>query len=233
MKIEKYLTGQEALRALTGRLVNLMDGKNDRRFNLALSGGETAKQMYALWTDEYKELINWGRIHFYWVDERCVAPDSPESNYGHAKRMLFDPLNIAGHHVHRIKGEENPEEEAVRYADEVSSFVPVKNGQPHFDCIILGVGNDLHTASIFPSSMQLLTDARSFVTSPHPESGQTRVTMTGPVILNDVPVLVPVLGSGKASVIAALDKCDFNEHPAPAVYVLSRAKDAILYTENL
>ncbi|MDD4115131.1 MAG: 6-phosphogluconolactonase, partial [Massilibacteroides sp.] len=87
MKIVKQYTGQEALRALTDRLINLMNQKSERRFNLALSGGETAKQMFVLWTDEYRELLNWGRLHFYWVDERCVPPDDPESNYGHAERL--------------------------------------------------------------------------------------------------------------------------------------------------
>lgn len=233
MKTERYHTGQEALRALTARLISLMDGKAERRFNLALSGGETAKQMFALWADEYREEINWGRLHFFWVDERCVAPDSPDSNYGHALRLLFEPLSIPGNHIHRMKGENDPDGEAERYAEEVGSVVPLSDGYPHFDCIILGVGNDLHTASIFPHTMPLLTDKRSFAVAAHPESGQRRVTMTGPVILNDTPLLVPVIGSGKAPVISALEKADFDQHPTPAIYVLSRAADAVLYTETL
>lgn len=233
MKVEKHHTGQEALRSLTARLIDLMQVKTERRFNLALSGGETAKQMYALWTEEYREAINWGRLHFYWVDERCVAPDSPDSNYGHANSLLFEPLNIAPNHIHRIQGENNPEEEAIRYAAEVNGLVAERNGQPHFDCIILGIGGDLHTASIFPHTMPLLTDSRSYATAAHPESGQIRVTMTGPVILNDTPLLVPVIGKGKASVIEALENPDFEKNPTPAVYVLSKATDAILYTENI
>lgn len=233
MVIEKHLSGQEALRALTNYLIKLMDNTKERRFHLALSGGETAKQMYMLWTEEYQELINWGRIHFYWVDERCVAPDSPDSNYGHAKRLLFDPLNIAENHIHRIKGENAPEEEAIRYEAEVKGFLPERNGQPRFDCIILGVGNDLHTASIFPNTMPLLTDDRSYATAAHPESGQIRVTMTGPVILNDSPLLIPIVGSGKAPVIEALQQNDLELYPTPAVYVLSMADEAIVYTENL
>ncbi len=233
MKTEKYYTGQEALRALTDRLIDLMNQKAERRFNLALSGGETAKQMFALWKDEYRELLNWGRLHFYWVDERCVPPDDPESNYGHAERLLFHPLAIPSHHIHRIQGENNPEQEAVRYTSEVNESVSQLNGQPHFDCIILGVGNDLHTASIFPSTMPLLTEERSFVTSVHPQSGQVRVTMTGPVILNQTPLLVPVIGSGKAAVVTALEKADFELSPTPAVYILSKATDATVYTETL
>lgn len=232
MKTEKYPTGQEALRALTSRLISLMQAKRERQFNLALSGGETAKQMYALWVEEYSEDLDWGRLHFFWVDERCVAPDDPDSNYGHANRLLFHPLNISERHIHRIKGENDPGEEAKRYAEEVSALVPMREGYPHFDCIILGVGNDLHTASIFPHTMSLLTDKRSFAVAKHPESGQKRVTMTGPVILNDSPLFVPVVGPGKAPVIAALDEADFEMYPTPAVYVLSEAKDATLFTEK-
>jgi 6-phosphogluconolactonase len=233
MKTEKQNTGQEALRALTARLIALMDAKAERVFNLALSGGETAKQMYNLWTGEYNDMLDWGRLRFYWVDERCVAPDSPDSNYGHALQLLFEPLNISERHIHRIQGENNPEAEAVRYAAEVESLVPLHNGKPRFDCIILGVGNDLHTASIFPHTMPLLTDLRSYATATHPESGQVRVTMTGSVILNDTPLLVPVLGSGKSAVISALEESDFTKHPTPAIYVCSKAKDVTLYTEYL
>lgn len=233
MKTEKCHTGQDALRALTGRLINLMENKEERRFFLALSGGETAKQMFTLWADEYKESINWGRIHFFWVDERCVAPESSDSNYGHAKRLLLDPLEIAENRIHRIQGENDPEEEAKRYAAEVNGIVPTQAGYPHFDCIILGVGNDLHTASIFPHTMDLLTDKRSFATAAHPETGQKRVTMTGPVILNDTPLLIPVIGSGKAPIITALEEADFTKQPAPAIYVLSKAADVTLYVEYL
>ncbi|WP_085536847.1 6-phosphogluconolactonase [Massilibacteroides vaginae] len=233
MKTEKHTTGQEALRALTAHLIALMEAKAERRFNLALSGGETAKQMYDLWVSEYEDTLDWGRLHFYWVDERCVAPDSPDSNYGHARRLLFEPLNIAGKHIHRIQGENEPEGEAVRYAAEVEGAVSINNGKPRFDCIILGVGNDLHTASIFPHTMPLLTDPRSYATAAHPESGQIRVTMTGPVILNDTPLLVPVLGSGKSAVISALEESDYTKHPTPAIYVVSKATDVTLYTEYL
>lgn len=233
METEKHTTGTEALRALTARLASLMEAKRERRFNLALSGGETAKQMYELWVDEYENSLDWGRLHFYWVDERCVPPDSPDSNFGHAKRLLFEPLNIPETHIHRIQGENDPEAEAVRYAAEVEGQVTLRNGLPHFDCIILGVGNDLHTASIFPHVMELLTDSRSYATAAHPESGQIRVTMTGPVILNGTPLLVPVVGSGKANVISALKECDYGKHPTPAVYVLSLAKDAVVYVEIL
>lgn len=90
--------------------------KKEEPFFLALSGGETAQQMFRLWTERFSGRIDWDTIRFYWVDERCVPPQDSESNYGHAHELLFGPLNILPAHIHRIRGEEEPAAEAVRYA---------------------------------------------------------------------------------------------------------------------
>ena len=92
MIIENFKDDKEALRAMTGELVRYMDRKDDGLpFNLALSGGGTAQKMFALWVDEYKDKIDWDAIRFFWVDERCVPPTDPDSNYGHANELLFKP----------------------------------------------------------------------------------------------------------------------------------------------
>ena len=94
MIIENFKDDKEALRAMTGELVRYMDRKDDGLpFNLALSGGGTAQKMFALWVDEYKDKIDWDAIRFFWVDERCVPPTDPDSNYGHANELLFKPLH--------------------------------------------------------------------------------------------------------------------------------------------
>ncbi|MCD7976774.1 MAG: 6-phosphogluconolactonase [Tannerellaceae bacterium] len=228
MKIQSYKDKETALNALTADLIRLMEKKKGV-FNLALSGGETAKQMFYLWCCDYRDRVQWDRIRFFWVDERCVPPFDPESNYGSADKYLFRPLVISMFQIHRIKGEEIPEIEAVRYAKEVEQYLPVKNGLPQWDCILLGVGPDAHTASIFPSTMELLTDTRTYAVSQHPESGQHRITLTGPVLLNDTPLLVPVLGKDKQTVVKRLKKGWSEADPTPATYILSKAKDAVLY----
>ena len=175
---------KEALRSMTEDMMAMIRRKDFAPFNLALSGGETAKHMFSLWVDEYKDKIDWNNIRFFWVDERCVPPTSPDSNYGHANHLLFKPLCIPADHIHRIKGENEPGTEAMRYSWVVKEFLPLFNQMPTFDCIILGVGEDSHTASIFSTTMELLSDSRNYAVSQQPSTGQYRITMTGPLILN-------------------------------------------------
>lgn len=231
MIIENFKESKDALRSMTSCLMQYMDRKGDGvPFNLALSGGETAKKMFVLWVDEYRNKISWNNIRFFWVDERCVPPTDSDSNYGHANDLLFKPLDIPEEHVHRIHGEVEPGTEAMRYSRIVKEFLPRHGQLPYFDCIILGIGGDAHTASIFPDTLPLLTDSRNYAVSQHPESHQYRITMTGPLILNDSPLLVPVLGAGKTSVIAELKKGYSASNATPAAYILSHAVDATVYT---
>ena len=99
-----------------------------------------------------------------------------------------------------------------------------------FDAIILGVGADAHTASIFPNTMQLLTDERLYAVSRHPVSGQQRVTMTGTCILSDIPLFVPIIGKDKAEMISKLKKGYSTSNPTPAAYILNNASRATVYT---
>lgn len=231
MKIENYKDEKEALRALTGQLIAYMSSKEEQNpFNLALSGGETAKKMFALWVDEYRDKIGWDHMRFFWVDERCVAPTDQESNYGQANRLLFEPLQIPADHIHRIHGEVEPGTEAMRYSRIVKEYLPRHGQFPYFDCIILGIGGDSHTASIFPDNLPLLTDSRNYAVSQHPETGQFRITMTGPIILNGSPLLVPVLGANKGAAIEELKQGYSATNATPAAYILSHAVDATVYT---
>lgn len=231
MILERYKDKKEALRGMTDELIRLMHMKGTTPFNLALSGGETAKQMFTLWVDEYKDKVDWMALRFFWVDERCVPPTDSNSNYGHANRLLFRPLHIPVNHIHRIKGEGEPGTEAMRYSWEVKEYLPRFNQMPTFDCIILGVGDDSHTASIFPNSLKLLSDSRNYTVSQQPSTGQYRITMTGPLILNGAPLLVPILGEGKEPVIQELQKEYSPANATPAAFVLSHAIRATIYAE--
>lgn len=231
MKTENFKDNKDALRALTEQLITYMARKeDDKPFNIALSGGETAKQMFMLWAEEYKDKVDWNRLRFFWVDERCVPPTDPDSNYGHANRLLFEPLNIAHDHIHRIHGEGEPGTEAMRYSRIVKEYLPRHGQLPYFDCIILGIGSDSHTASIFPDDLPLLTDSRNYAVTQHPETGQFRITMTGPLILNGSPLLVPVLGKSKAEPIEGLMLGYSALNATPATYILSHAVDSVVYT---
>ncbi len=230
MRIEDFKDGKDALRAMTERMFELMEEKNSPVFNLALSGGETAKKMFSLWREEYIDRIAWNKLRFFWVDERCVPPADEESNYGNALRNLFEPLQIPEEHIHRIRGEGEPGAEAVRYSWEVKEYLPRFDQLPIFDCIILGVGPDSHIASIFPQTSKLLYDSKSYTVSQHPVTQQYRITMTGPLILNNAPLLVPILGRGKYVIKKRLHE-GYSAEDSPAAYLLSRAKDATIYVE--
>ncbi len=232
MEIKRYNEMKEALRSMTEDMMAMIRRKDFAPFNLALSGGETAKHMFSLWVDEYKDKIDWNNIRFFWVDERCVPPTSPDSNYGHANHMLFKPLRIPADHIHRVKVEYEPGTEAMRYSWVVKEFLPLFNQMPTFDCIILGVGEDSHTASIFPTTMELLSDSRNYAVSQQPSTGQYRITMTGPLILNGAPLLVPILGTNKEPVIQRLSKGYSPSNDTPAAYILSHAVQATIYGLN-
>lgn len=103
---------------------------------------------------------------------------------------------------------------------------------PTFDCIILGVGEDSHTASIFPTTMELLSDSRNYAVSQQPSTGQYRITMTGPLILNGAPLLVPILGTNKEPVVQRLSKGYSPSNDTPAAYILSHAVQATIYGLN-
>lgn len=231
MRIETYKDSKEALRAMTAKLITLIDAKESAVFHLALSGGDTAKKMFTLWVEEYEKEIDWKKLRFFWVDERCVPPADPESNYGNAVRYLFEKIDIPLENIHRIQGEDDPGVEAVRYSWEVKENLSRFDQLPIFDCIILGVGSDSHIASIFPHTPKLLYDSKLYTVSQHPQSGQCRVTMTGPLILNNAPLLVPILGAGKETIKKKLRE-GYGEEDAPAAYLLSRAADATIYLEE-
>ncbi len=167
-------------------------------FHIALSGGSTPKILFELLADEYEEEIDWDKVHFWWGDERCVPPTDDDSNYKMTKERLFDAVSIPDENIHRVLGENDPSEEAMRYGQLIDDTIPNKDRQPVFDLIMLGMGGDGHTASIFPHEMELLEDTHTCALATHPESGQKRVTLNGPAIQNAKEICFLVTGEGKA-----------------------------------
>lgn len=175
-----------------------------QQLHIALSGGSTPQLLFDLLAKDFRHSIDWERIHFYWGDERCVPPTHDDSNYKMTKEHLFDRVPVPADHIHRIEGERPPAEEAERYGAVVSKNVPQANQLPRFDMIILGLGTDGHTASIFPHQMELLTAPNVCAVATHPDSGQKRVTLTGPVINNAQQVAFLVTGSPKRDKVKAI-----------------------------
>ncbi len=192
----------DAAHALTRAFMDIVNGKKEGEYaNIALSGGSSPSVLFSLWSGEYKEMILWERVRFFWVDERMVPPENKESNYGNAKRELLDRVPLSAGSVHRIMGENDTAEEAVRYSKLVSSLLNVKEGFPVFDLVLLGIGEDGHTSSIFPGQEYLLDFPQPFAPSVNPYSGQPRVAMTGKTILFASKVVFYLNGSNKKVIL--------------------------------
>jgi 6-phosphogluconolactonase len=157
--------------------------------------------LFSLLADKYSGSVDWQKVHFFWGDERCVPPDDIESNYGTAYRLFLSKINIPAPNIHRIRGEEDPEMEAARYSIELINNVSPREGLPALSLIILGVGDDGHTASIFPGNLRLMDSEKICEAAIHPVSGQKRVTITGRVINNADWIAFLVTGSNKSNIV--------------------------------
>ncbi|NRF25065.1 6-phosphogluconolactonase [Vibrio coralliilyticus] len=203
-----------------------------RPVHISLSGGSTPKMLFKLLsTDKYATSIQWNNLHFWWGDERCVAPDDAESNYGEANALLFSKVNLPAENIHRIRGEEEPKVEAERFAREMADVIPTENGTPVFDWILLGVGADGHTASLFPGQTDYQDENLSVLAS-HPESGQIRVSKTAKVLEAAKRISYLVLGAGKVEIVNEIHTTPASKLPYPAAKIQSKAGETEWYLDS-
>ncbi|MFH0842147.1 MAG: 6-phosphogluconolactonase [Bacteroidota bacterium] len=195
--------------------------KKNKPINIALSGGSTPKVLFSILAEKYGSSTRWNYAHLFWVDERCVTPGDAESNFGMTKQLLLDTINIPQEHIHRMRGEDDPETEAERYSREIMQNVAVKNSFPLFDIIILGIGDDGHTASIFPGNERLLDSNKVCETAIHPSSLQKRITLTGKVINNSKEIFFLVTGTKKSHVIEQIFSKNKNSAMFPSSHINS------------
>ena len=214
-----YTDGPAVARAFADHLVQKLEEKEGPLF-WALSGGSTPKLLFNLLAEEYADRIDWSRLHFFWGDDRMVAHDDPESNYGEVKKLLFERVNVVDSQIHPVPTELAPEEAARAYAATLIELLPQNSdGLPIFDVNMLGMGTDGHTASIFPDSMDLLTDGRVCAVATHPESGQKRVTITGPVINASDEVVFLITGNSKTLRVAQIINREQQASTFPAAHI--------------
>ncbi len=170
------------------------------RFIVALSGGSTPKSLYSLLSGPgYLSKVDWEKTDLFWGDERMVPPTDTRSNFRMAEETLLHKVSA---NIHRIRGEDEPEDAALACEDELrGTFMLERSGDiPRFDLVLLGVGDDGHTASLFPGSPSLLERNRLAV--PVREKDPPRVTLSFPVLNNASSVVFLVAGEGKAEVVA-------------------------------
>ncbi len=199
-------------------LINTIN-HNKGQINIALSGGSTPKAVFDCLAKDYKEKIEWNKINFFWGDERCVPSDHPESNYLMAHNHLFSKIDINSKNIFKIDGSNNPKIEAENYSKIIRENVILRNNIPSFDLVMLGLGEDGHTASIFPDSISLINDKRICAVAKHPVTNQERITLTGTVINNSKRIVFLVIGASKSKIVDIIlnKKEGFEKLPASFV----------------
>jgi 6-phosphogluconolactonase len=218
-EVKIFSTPEELAINFADDLIGMINESSDKNtFTIALSGGNSPKLLFPVIADRCSDSVSWEKVHFFWIDERCVPPGDNESNFGTAKTAFLNRINIPSGNIHRIKGENEPSEEAVRYSSEIAGFNRKRGNQPVFDLIILGLGEDGHTASIFPGNNRLFNSEKICEPVVHPVSLQKRITLTGKVINNADNVVFLVIGKNKAEVVSAiLKKKGTFDYPAELV----------------
>jgi len=172
---------------------------------VAISGGTTPKAMFALLADPSQPFVKqvpWDKLDLYWVDERCVGPEDADSNYRMTREALLSKVPLQAERIHRMEGELEPEEAAARYEAAIRNGFRLEGAEtPTFDLVLLGMGDDGHTASLFPHT-EALNDMTHIVVANHvPQKDTWRITLTWPVINQGREVAFLIEGANKAQVL--------------------------------
>jgi 6-phosphogluconolactonase len=175
------------------------------RARIAISGGSTPRAAFALLGDRsqpWRAQMPWEKLDLYWVDERAVAPDDSQSNYRMTREALLDHVPLKPEQIHRIESELEPETAAARYESELRSSFRLEGAEvPRFDLVALGMGDDGHTASLFPGSLGLHEMGRLAIANHVPQKDTWRITLTWPVINRARSVFFLIAGADKASIL--------------------------------
>lgn len=194
--------------------------KNSNDFTVALSGGSTPELLFTILSEKFAGSVSWKNVHIFWSDERCVPPENVESNFRMAQTKFLSKIEIPSRNIHRINGEDDPEKEASRYSEEISLHTGKRDGFPLFDLILLGLGEDGHTASIFPGHTELLDSDKTCMVAIHPNTLQKRISLTGKVINNAEVVAFLVTGKKKEEIVKKIFKKDRSALNYPASHIM-------------
>ena len=215
-KIKSFANPQDVANAFASRPIDLLNQSlaNGATATVCLSGGSTPKLLFKTLAQNHAD-TDWSPLHFFWGDERCVPADSQESNYGEAARLFLNQANIPAGNINAVDTSLDPAAAAAAYQQQIEAVVEKDSaGVPRFDLMVLGMGDDGHTASIFPHQMELLASEKICDVATHPVSGQKRVTMTGQVISASREICFLITGANKADVLAQI----LNDQPGSEQY---------------
>lgn len=203
--------------------------KEKGRFFVALSGGSTPRQIYQnLASYKYKKFVDWKKVHIFWSDERAVPPDSDESNYKMAMDSGFKSLGIPANQIYRMEAESDIDQHATMYQQLIESAL----NSSSFDLIMLGMGDDGHTASIFPGTEALDQKGKWVVANYVPTKQSWRMTMTIPFINTAENVVVYVLGDKKKEMLKKVLAGEKTPEPLPAERIGSSSHPALWIADD-
>lgn len=186
------------------------------RFLVALSGGSTPTRLFQLLATDFREKVNWSKVHVFWGDERCVPPEDAGSSYGQAWELLLSHVPMPTSNIHRIKGERDPAEAAKDYSLILKGFASPPLAWPRFDLVYLGMGEDGHTASLFPGSRVKVFEPTMPVTANYQDRPANRVTLT-PLVFNSARVVTfMATGAKKADTLVEVIDGKYNPEHYPA-----------------
>jgi len=219
----------ELARAVADALVEKASQTLQQRshFSLALAGGNTPRLLYRLLSNEYRQRVDWSRVHLFWSDERYVPHDHPASNFRMARETLIDPLNLLPENVHPMPTDAaNPEDAARRYEQELRVLF---EEIPRLDLVLLGMGADGHTASLFPGTAALRERKRWVAVGEAPTEPRVRLTLTLPVLNAARAVSFLITGAEKAEAVRRI----LVEHaPLPAALVLPEEGELVWWLDK-
>ena len=225
MNLKVYKDKQELAEAAARDFVEKANAAIDEKgyFAVALAGGSTPEMTYAmLSTEDYAGEVDWGNVHVFFGDERSVPPDDEDSNYRMADEALLSHVSPGS--VHRMKGELHPDEAAMQYEEELREFFGTPGHSPEFDLVQLGIGDDGHTASLFPNTPALDVTDRWVAQNPVPKMETVRITLTLPVLNAAKAVGFLVAGEGKAEALKEVLEGEVDPHDYPSKLVQPAGK---------
>lgn len=198
MNIQKFRDSDELSRAATKKFIDLANQAIAERgqFLVSLSGGSTPMKLYERIANEP---LDWSRVHFFWGDERCVPVEDAGNTYGQTKKFFFDKIGATN--IHRVESELEPASAAQAYAHTLSGFADAPFDFPRFDLVLLGMGDDGHTASLFPGSQVDIETPTIAVTAHYQDRPANRVSLTPKVFNQAREIWFLVTGAGKAETL--------------------------------
>ncbi|HNF95617.1 MAG TPA: 6-phosphogluconolactonase [Anaerolineales bacterium] len=213
MNIQKFKDSDELSQSATKKFIELANQAiiERGRFLVSLSGGSTPMKLYEKLANE---TLDWSRVHFFWGDERCVPVDDPGNTYGSMRGILFNKIGTTN--IHRVESELEPAQAAQAYAHTLSGFADAPFDFPRFDLVLLGMGDDGHTASLFPGSPVDIETSTIAVTAQYQDRPANRVSLTPKVFNHAREVWFLVTSAGKAETLRNVIKGEKNLELLPA-----------------